>query len=434
MQVTVEETQGLERKMIVTLAQSKLESEVQQKLRKLAHEVNIKGFRPGKVPLNILKQRFGASVTQEALESIVNKTLPEALDEKNLSIVGTPQIEINEGDDNEFSYTVVFETYPEVGVVNLDHITVEKITADINEDDIDHMITALREQRKTWSVVEREAQTGDRITMDFVGKMEGEEFEGGSANDQVLELGSNRFIAGFETGLNGKNVGETTTLNLTFPDPYHNEALSGKPVEFSVTVKKIEHAELPEIDETFIKAFEVEEGTVDAFRANIKGNMERELSSAIKSQVKQTVLDAVLANNSVDVPQAMVDGEAKHLAEMAENDYRSRGQNISLEADTFKPQALKRVQLGLLIGKIISENKLAADADKVRAHIEALASSYEEPESVVNWFYEEDDRLNEIKTQILEDDVVEWILGQVDVSETQSSFNAIVKPQSTYFG
>ena len=434
MQVTVEETQGLERKMIVTLPQQMVEDEVQQKLRKLAGEVNIKGFRPGKVPLRILKQRFGGSVTQEALETIVNQTLPEALEEQKLSIVGTPQIEINEGDDNEFSYTVVFETYPEIETVKLDGISIEKISAEINEDDIDHMLDALREQRKIWTVTEEAAADGDQVTINFVGIMDGKAFEGGTANDQKLVLGSNRFITGFEAGLVGKKADEETVLNLTFPEEYHSEDLAGKAVEFTVKLTQVEQAQLPEIDEAFIKTFEVEEGTMEAFRANIKGNMEKELAKTIKSQVKQSVLDAVLANNEITVPQAMIDGEAQHLAEMTENDYKARGQEISLEADTFKDQALKRVQLGLLIGRVISENELEADADKVRAHIESLASSYEEPDSVVEWFYDQEDRLNEIKTQILEDDVVDWILTKVDVTETQSTFNEIVKPQNNNFG
>jgi trigger factor len=433
MQVTVEEIQGLERKMVVTLPQKMVEAETQQKLRKLANEINIKGFRPGKVPVNVVKQRFGATVTQDALESIVNKTLPEALNEKKLSIVGTPQIEIHEGDDNEFSYTVVFETYPEIKQVSLDAISIEKPTAEITEDDIEHMIAALRQQRKTWAVVERVAQEGDRVTMDFVGKMNGLEFEDGSASNQILELGSGRFIAGFEQGLQGKMAGETTTLNLTFPENYHKAKLSGQPVEFTVTLQKVEQATLPKIDEAFIKSFEVEDGTLEAFRANIKDNMASQLASVVKDQVKKMVLEAVLAHNKIDAPNSMVDSEAKHLAKMTENDYRSRGQDIRLEPETFKAQALKRVQLGLLIGKIISNNKLEANPEKVLAHIENLASNYEEPESVVKWFYAQDDRLNEIKTQILEDDVVDWILTQITVNEKTSTFNDIVKPQSTYF-
>ena len=433
MQVTVEKTEGLERKMIVTLPQQKVDDEVQKKLRKLASEVNLKGFRPGKVPLRILKQRFGPSVTQEALETIVNETLPEALEQESLHIVGTPQIEINEGDDNEFSYTVVFDTYPEVESVSLDDISVERITAEIKEEDVDKMLEALREQRKTWTETDESAEKDNQLTIDFVGTIDGKAFAGGTANNQTLVLGSNSFITGFEDGLIGKKAGDEVTLTLSFPEDYHNADLSGQAVEFAVTVNKVEQSELPEIDEAFIKTFEIEEGTVEAFRTNIRNNMEKELDKTSKTKLKEKVLDAMLENNALEIPQAMIDSEAQHLAEVTEQDYKARGQEISLEAESFKASAEKRVKLGLLIGHIISENKLEADEDKVRAHIEGLAASYEQPESVVNWFYSDEERLTEIKTQLVEDDVVEWVLEKIEVVDVISNFSDIVKPQNQQF-
>ena len=340
----------------------------------------------------------------------------------------------NEGE--EISYTAAFEIYPELDSINLDGVEIDDNQAQVTDADIDEMLDKLREQRKTWETVERTAAEGDQVLIDFVGTLDGESepFSGGTATDYPLELGSGRFIDGFETGLEGTAAGEEKEqLSLSFSDDYQNSELAGKAVTFKVTVKSVQEATLPEIDEEFIKLFGVDEGTMDAFRQDIRDNLERELDETLKAQLKQQVLDKLLEANTIKVPNALVESDAQHLKENTEAELAEQGisaETLNLGLDHFKERAERRVQLGVLIGEIIRHNELQPSAEKVREQVEKIASTYEQPEEVVGWFYSDQKNLKEVEASVLEDEVVAWVIEQVTVNKVEKSFAEIMHPES----
>lgn len=434
MQVSVE-INDLECRMTVGVPRARVDEEVQKRLKDLARKSRINGFRPGKVPVRVIQQRYGSQVRQEVLGDITQESFQNAVTQENLRPAGMPSIEFNEDDktDDNISFTAAFEIYPQVANITLDGINIEKIASEVADSDIDEMIEKLRDQRKTWESVERPAQEGDQVLMDFEGFLQGTDtpFEGGTSTDYVLELGSKRFIAGFEAGLVGATTGQSLELDLTFPEDYQNEELAGQAVLFKVQVKDIKEMRLPEVDDTFIQAFGVEEGEIEAFRTDIRENLERELSETLKSRLKQQVLDKLLEANDIKVPTALVQTDAQQLKENMETEFANQGidpAQLALTAEQFTDRASKRVQLGILIAEVVQQNELQPQAEKIREMVENIAGTYEEPETVVSWFYSDPAHLKEIEASVLEDEVVDWVLDKVSVTDVQQPFSAVMNP------
>jgi len=436
MQVSIETTSGLERRLTVSVPAARVEQDVDARLKKAAKTVRLNGFRPGKVPFKVVKQRFGDGVRQEVIGEVVNQTFYEAVVQEKLQPAGAPSIEpkqIESGKDLE--YVATFEIYPEVTVADLDGVEIEKPTAEVTDKDVDNMIDIFRKQQASWKEAPRRAaKNGDQVTIDYVGTKDGEEFAGGSAKEQLLVLGSGSMIPGFEDGIVGMKKGEEKVLELTFPEDYHAEELKGAAVQFAVTLHKVEGQQLPKLDEEFFAKYGVEEGGEDHFRAEIKANMERELKNAIKARVKNTVLDKVVeAHESLQIPTALIDNEIVALKRQALQQYGMGGQDVDLNMlpnEMFQDQAKRRVALGLILSEVVKSQSLKADADKVRAMVEEIASTYQEPQEVIDYYYSNQEQLQGVESAVLEDQVVEILLEKAKVIETASTYEGVLNPSA----
>jgi len=432
MQVSVEATQGLEKRMTVELPADNIEGEVKKRLKSMQPNVKLKGFRPGKVPMSVVEKQYSKQIRQEVTGNVISSSFYEAAQSENLKPAGMPKIENQESTDSNVKYTAVFEVYPEINLADVSELKIEKEVAEIAESDIDDMIEKLKKQRIEWKTVERAAQNEDRVTCEYKGTVDGEGFAGGEGTDLPVVLGSKGMIDGFEDGLLGATVGETIEMDLKFPENYQSADVAGKDVHFTVTPKTIEEPTLPEINDEFIKAFGVEEGGIDAFRAELKNNMERELEKTVKNKAKTVVMDALLAANDIDLPNSMVEQESARVAQQMNDQMKQMNQNMPAEmqqfqADQFKEQGARRVALGLLMSELISANDIKVTADKVRAEIERMAASYHDPKEVVSWYYQDKNRLAEVESLVLEDEVVEWILNTAQVTDNNTSFEEIMK-------
>lgn len=432
MQVSIETTQGLERKMTVAVPQQEVDSAVTARLQEASHKVQLNGFRKGKVPLKVIKNRFGPGVRQEVIGEIMNKSYFDALTQESVKPAGQPSIEatqVEEGKDLEFVAT--FEVYPEIELPDFSGIEVERLTADIGDAEINNMIETLRKQRATWEAVEREAVDGDTVNIDYIGKKDGEEFEGGAAQGSELVLGSGRMIPGFEEGMLGKKAGDTFTLPLTFPEEYQNQELAGESVEFDITVNSVSEEKLPEIDAEFFASFGVEEGGEEAFRTEVTGNMERELKSASRNKLKTKLMDAILDLVEIDVPASLLEGEIDQLRNQALQQMGG-GQNIDpsmLPAELFSDNAKRRVILGLVLGEVVKVENLQADPAKVREAIEEIASTYESPDEVINWYYGNNEQLSAIESSVVEDQVFDHIIEKAQITDTVLAYEEVIKPE-----
>ncbi len=432
MQVSIETVSPLERKMTIAVPAASVESRVADRLQEAARSVQLKGFRKGKVPLSVVKQRFGQGVRQEVLSEVMSQSYYEALGKEKVKAASQPRIEpklVEEGKDLEFIAT--FEVFPEIQLGDFASIEVERKTADITEQDIDNMVETLRKQRQTWQDAARAAQDGDQVTIDFVGKIDGEVFEGGSAKGTRLVLGSKRMIDGFEAGLVGAKAGEEKVLNLNFPADYHNADLAGKAVEFTVTVTKVAEAVLPELDDKFFASFDVKEGGVEAFRAEVRNNMARELKNAVRNNVRNQVIEGLLKLHTVDLPKALVLNEINVLRQQTIQQYGGGRQKIDanmLPAELFQAQAERRVSLGLIMNEVIQQKKLAVDPKNVRTLVEELAESYEQPAEVVKWYYSNKDQLAQVEAMALEEAVIDHILEAAKVTQKPCSYEDALKP------
>jgi len=432
MQVSVETTSGLERKMTVEIPSNRIDSEVETRLKDTAKRVRIDGFRPGKVPMREVKRRYGLGVRQEVLSELMRSTYFEAVMQEKLNPAGAPSIEPVDGaEESSFSYVATFEVYPELEVKGMDSIEVVRPKVEISEDDVTEMIDILRKQQATWEVVERAAADGDQVTIDYVGTKDGEEFEGGKAENAPLTLGSNTFIPGFEDGLVGSKAGDEKVLDLTFPEDYGNEDLAGAAVQFAVTVKSVSEQKLPELDEEFFARFSVEGADETAFRAEVKKNMERELDQAVKNKVKNQVMDGLVAQNEVDIPASLINEEIDRMRQQAVQQFGgAQGFDPkSLPAEMFQDQAQKRVHVGLVVAEIIKSNELAADDAKVDAMLNEMASVYQEPQQVIDWYKNNPEQLNQLKAVVLEEQVVEKVLESAKVEDKEMSYQDAVKPE-----
>jgi trigger factor len=432
MQVAVETTEGLQRRMTVDLPEERIADEVDSRLKSMLQNARIPGFRPGKVPRKVIEKRYGKAVRAEVVQEVLQSSFFDAVTGENLRPAGGPEIDPIEAEPGQgLKYTAVFEVYPDVELADLEELEISRPVAEVEDANIDRMIEVLRKQRMTWSEVERPAAEGDRLTVDYVGRIDGEEFDGGKAEGFSIEIGNSRLIEGFDTGLIGTGAGSTTDLNLKFPDEYGVEDLAGKDVVFSVTVHKVEAGELPEIDEAFIQQFGVEDGSLEAFRGDIRSNMERELESTIKNQTKERVLTALLEKNPIEVPNALIEEEMRRVAESKMQELRMYGIDPTgqqLDPELFRDEATRRVQLGLLLAEAISASGLQADPDRVRAQVESIASTYEDPNQVINWFYGDPSRLQQFESQVLEEMAIDSILEKAQVSDEQTNFDDLINP------
>ena len=427
MQVSVETLEGLKRRMTVELPIEQVNEIVDNRLRSMAREMRLDGFRPGKVPLKVVRQRFGVHARQEAYGELIQKSYYDALGEQKLHAVGDPAIDIKDEKD-AFVYVAEFEVVPELTISDLGGAGLERPVAELLDSDVDAMIEKLRQQRVTWNKVERAAQDGDQLMISFIGKIDDEEFEGGSAVKVPLVLGSGSMIDGFEQGLLGAGEGDERSVETTFPDDYQAQHLAGKAAVFEITVNEVAEPVLPEVDEDFAKAMGVEDGSVDLFKQEIRTNMQRELDAKIKSKTKENVMELLLEKHEFDVPQAIIDDEANRLLEDTRKQMENQGQSSStfqLPVEVFKEQAERRVKLGMLTTKIISEQKIEVDDERLREMIEEFAASYESPQEMIDWYYEDAERIDPVKHVVLEDQVVDWVLGQVEVADKQHSFDEL---------
>jgi trigger factor len=429
MQVSVENTSALERRMTIGVPAERIETEVNKRLQQTARRAKVPGFRPGKVPMSVIRQRYEASARQEALGDLIQETFYEAVVEQKLNPAGAPAVEpkvFEKGKDLE--YVATFEVFPEFEVKGLDGIEIERQDSSVEDADIDKMLDVLRKQGTRYEAVDRAAATDDQVTIDFVGTQDGEAFAGGSAEGTKLVLGSGRMIPGFEDGLVGAKAGDERVLDLTFPEDYQNLDLAGKAAQFKVTVKEVAAPELPELNEAFFKQFGVEETTVEGFRAEVRKNMERELRQALKTKVKNQVMDGLLAANQIDVPAALISNEVDRLRVQAVQQFGGNIQPDQLPAELFTEQAKRRVLLGLIIAEMVKQFELKPDDARVRELIEEMAAAYQEPEQVVKWYYQNEQQLNEVRSVVLEEQVVDTVLKQAKVTDKQVSYEDAVKP------
>ncbi|MCG7867711.1 MAG: trigger factor [Candidatus Thiodiazotropha taylori] len=422
MQVSVESGEGLERRLTVELPAEQIDAEVTKRLQQIGRTAKLDGFRPGKVPMKLLRRNYGGQVLQEVYGQMIETSYQEAIQQEKLQPAGMPKIEPGESneDDGLFRYVATVEVMPEITLNTLSG-EIKRPVAEIGDQDIDEMLMKLRKQRATWSSVERDAAEGDQVKISFKGTVDGEAFEGGSAENVDLVLGSGRMIEGFESALIGKPKGDKSSIDLKFPENYRVEELADKPVTFEVEINDIAEEVLPEVDDEFAKEFGAEEG-VDKLMSDVRENMTRELAQRIEARIKNQAMDLLTDQNPIDIPTAMVDQEIEALKNQTRQQLAQGGGSFELPREMFEDQAKKRVTLGLLIGEIIKQNDIQVDNDRVKKRIEEFAASYEKPEEVVNYYYNDEKQLAAVQNVVMEDQVVDWVLEQVTVTEEQTTF------------
>lgn len=432
MQVSVETTQGLERRVTITVPADKVESEVKGRLQRLAKTQRIDGFRPGKVPVNVIKKRYGSAVRNEVAQEVIQQNFYQAIVQEKLNPAGAPQIQeqsLAEGED--FKFTAVFEVYPEVKVEGLESIKVEKPTAEVTDADLDNMLETLRKQHATFTEAERAAAEGDKVDLDFDGSVDGEAFEGGKAEGFSIEIGSSRMIPGFEEGVVGLKAGDEKDVKVTFPEEYHAEELKGKEAVFKVKVNKVEEKVLPEINDEFIAKFGVKEGGIEALKTEVRQNMERELSQALKTLVKENAISGLLDTVNLDIPSALVDQEVDALRQQAVQRFGNQAANMpELPADLFTDQAVRRVKTGLILSEIVKANEIKVDDARVKETVETMASAYESPEEVVEYYLNNKELLQNIQNVVMEEQAVDYVLEQAQVETVAKTFDEIMNKQA----
>lgn len=433
MAVNVETLEKLERKITLTLPVNVIQSEVDTRLRKIARTAKMDGFRPGKVPMNVVAQRYGYSVHYEVMNDKVGEAFAQAANEAKLRVAGQPRItEKESAPEGQMAFDAVFEVFPEVKIGDLATAEVEKLTTGVTDAAIDKTLEILRKQRRTFAQRPQDAgaQDGDRVTVDFEGKIDGEPFAGGKAEDFQFLVGEGQMLKEFEDAVRGMKAGESKTFPLAFPADYHGKDVAGKQADFLVTVKKIEAAHLPEVNEALAKSLGIADATVEGLRADIRKNLEREVKFRLLARNKNAVMDALVSKAELDLPKSSVQAEVDRMIEGARADLKQRGikdaDKAPIPDDVFRPQAERRVRLGLVVAELVRANDLHARPEQIKAHIEELAASYEKPADVVRWYYGDNRRLAEVEAIVIENNVTEFVLGKVQVKEKELSFDDLM--------
>ncbi len=427
MQVSVETTSNIERRMTIGVPAQEIDQAVQKRLQETARTVRLNGFRPGKVPMSVVKRRFGDSIRQEIVGEVMRDNYIKALQEQDVNPAGWPRFEpktMEEGKDLEF--VAIFEVLPEIELGDLSKVEVEKPVSEVTDKDIDTMIDNLRRQQATMKEVKRKSKNKDVVTIDFKGSIDGEEFEGGSAEGHRLTLGSGQMIPGFEKGIVGGKAGEELEIDVEFPADYHNEDLAGKPAKFAITIHKVEEPQLPELDQEFFKRFGIEAEDEAAFREEVKKNMERELKQAVSNKIKNDVVEGLLATTELDIPSALVDQEIDRLRQDAVQRFGGQVDFQQLPKEIFEDQAKRRVKTGLLFQEVVKKNDLKADDAKVEEKIQEIASTYEQPDEVIAHFSSNPDQKAQVESSVLEDAVVDHVLAQAKVTEKKMKYEEAV--------
>ncbi len=431
MQVSIESSTGLERQLKIGVPADKIEQEVTARLEKATKTVSIKGFRKGKVPLRVVKQHYGKGVRQEVVGEVVNSSFYEAIQQEDLQPVGQPRIDdLKDSEGQDLEYTAIFEVYPEVKLADISKVKISRPSADVNDADVETMIEVLRNQQATFEASDKPSEDGDQLNIDFVGTHKKEEFAGGSAEGQDLVLGSNSMIPGFEDGLVGLSAGEETVLKLKFPKDYHAEELKGKAVQFAVKVNAVSSKQMPELNDEFFKIYGVEEGGEAKFREDVQGNMERELRNAIRTKVKNRVMNQLFDLNKVELPEALVSNEITQLKQQMVQQFGG-GQQIDLSMlpdDMFKEKAERRAALGVIVSELVKAEEMTPNEEQVRARVDEIASTYEQPREVVDYYYSKPELLSSVEAVVLEDQVTELVLSKAKVKEEAVSYEEAVKP------
>jgi trigger factor len=433
MAVTVETLDKLERKITLTLPVGVIQSEVDTRLRKLARTVKMDGFRPGKVPMNVVAQRYGYSVHYEVMNDKVGQAFATAANEAELRVAGQPRITESEtSPEGQMAFDAVFEVYPEVKIADLSTAEVEKVSAEVTDAAIDKTVEILRKQRRTFALRAKDAgtQDTDRVSVDFEGKIDGEPFAGGKAEEYQFIVGDGQMLKEFEEAVRGMKLGESKTFQLAFPADYHGQDVAGKTADFMVTVKKIEAAHLPEVDGALAKSLGIADASVEGLRADIRKNLEREVKHRLLARNKQGAMDALLSKAELDLPKSSVQAELDRMIASARADLKQRGikdaDKAPIPDDIFRPQAERRVRLGLVVGELVRANTLHAKPEQIKAHIDELAASYEKPAEVVRWYYGDNRRMAEVEGVVIENNVTEFVLSNTKVVEKTITFDELM--------
>jgi len=430
MQVSVETLNDLERRVTVQVPAERVTQAMQDRLVAMSRRVKVDGFRPGKVPLKIVKRMYGDQVLYETVSELMQNSLHDALVQEKLNPLGSPSIEpkpVEEGQDLEYSAT--FEVMPEFELSGFESIQVERPVAEVTEQDVDHMIDKLRRQRAIWNAVERPVRDNDRIRFDFEGKIDGQDFAGNKGENTRIVLGEKSLLPDFEARLIGLTAGAEVDFDLTFPEDYQAQEVAGKTAHFQVKLHEIEEAHLPEVDDAFAEAFEVKEGGIAALRQSLRETMERELRDGIQVAIKRQVMQGLLDQNTVPLPRALIGAEIEHLASQLRFPPSNNNEKIQqLKAQLFETEARRRVALGLLISKLAASQGIQADEQRVRARLDAIAATYEEPAEVLRYYQQTPKALDNVNALVLEDQIVDWVLERAQVSDRVSTFAEIMTP------
>ncbi|WP_310388974.1 trigger factor [Roseateles sp.] len=433
MAVTVETLEKLERRITLTLAAADINSEVETRLKKLARTVKADGFRPGKVPMSVVAQRYAYSVQYDVMNDKLGEAFSSAANEAKLRVAGAPKIaQRDESPEGQMAFDATFEIYPEVKIGDLSAADIERVASDVTDVAIDKTVDILRKQRRSFAqrAATEVATDDDRVTIDFEGKLDGEPFQGGKADGFQFIIGEGQMLEAFEKAVRGMKAGDSKTFPLAFPEDYHGKDVAGKEADFLVTLKKIEAQHLPEVNEAFAKSLGIPDASIDALRADIKKNLEREVKFRVLARNKGAVMDALVANAVLDVPTALVDGESERMVAAAREDLKKRGvkdaEKAPIPAEIFKPQAERRVRLGLVVAELVRANNLQAKPEQLQAHIEELAQSYEKPAEVVRWYLSDRARLAEVEAVVVENNVTDFVLAQAKVSDKALPFDELM--------
>lgn len=433
MAVTVETLEKLERRITLTLAAAEINSEVETRLKKLARTVKADGFRPGKVPMSVVAQRYAYSVQYDVMNDKLGEAFSSAANEAKLRVAGAPKIaQKEESPEGQMAFDATFEIYPEVKIGDLSAADIERVASDVTDVAIDKTVEILRKQRRSFAqrAAAEVAADDDRVTIDFEGKLDGEPFQGGKAEGFQFIIGEGQMLEAFEKAVRGMKAGDSKTFPLAFPEDYHGKDVAGKEADFLVTLKKIEAQHLPEVNEAFAKALGIPDASVDALRADIKKNLEREVKFRVLARNKGAVMDALVANAELDVPGALVDSESERMIAAAREDLKKRGvkdaDKAPIPAEIFKPQAERRVRLGLVVAELVRANNLQAKPEQLQAHIEELAQSYEKPAEVVRYYLSDRARLAEVEAVVVENNVTDFVLAKAKVSEKALPFDELM--------